>query len=237
MKCTECGETLVEGAKFCQYCGAAVKTQPAEGEAKPGEVPRTDIQIDVGRIDGGQVIGQVNTHGDGPVHIGGEQRYGDDVHGNKIDLGGGTYIESASTGGGDLVLGHKIGGDFVQGDKIEGDKITVTGQGGRVEVSHGLDATSLAALFQQVSRRIDRLPEQEEIDKDELKDLARRVESEIAKGDQASPERLKRWLDVLEKYAPEVVEILVNALLNPGAGVAAAIKAVLKQLGKQPPAR
>lgn len=236
MKCTHCGETLVAGANFCQYCGAAVKAQPAEGEAKPGEATRTDIQIDVGRIDGGQVIGQVNAHGDGPLHIGGEQHYGDDVQGDKIDLGGGAYIEHADTAGGDLVLGHKIGGDFVQGDKIEGDKITVTGQGGRVEVSHGLDATSLAAVFQQVSRRLDRLPEQGEIDTDELQELARRVEKEIAKGDAANPQRLKRWLEVLEKYAPSVVEILVNALLNPGAGVASAIRAVLRQFGKQPPA-
>ena len=241
MKCTNCGEMLVEGAKYCQYCGAPVKARPAEGEAKPGGATGADIQIDAGRVDGGQVIGQVNAHGDGPLHIGGEQHYGDDVQGNKIDLGGGTYIESASTAGGDLVLGHKIGGDYVQGDKIEGDKIagdmiSITGPGARVETHHGLEAAALADLFQQVSRRIDRLPEQGEIETDELKDIARRVEKEVAKGDQANPERLKRWLEVLEKYAPDAVEILVNALLNPGAGVAAAVRSVLKQLGKQPPA-
>jgi hypothetical protein len=170
----------------------------------------------------------VTASGDQPVHIGGQQRYGDEVKGNKIDLGGGTYIESADTGGGDFVLGNKIGGDFVQGDKIQGDKITVTGAGAQVTVSHGLDAAGLAALFQQVSRQIDRLPEREEIDKDELKDTANRLEKEIAKGEQANPERMKRWLDVLEKFAPDVVEILVNALLNPGAGAASVVKAALR---------
>jgi hypothetical protein len=39
-------------------------------------------------------------------------------------------------------------------------------------------------------------------------------------------------MDVLEKYAPDVVEILVNALLNPAAGAASAVKAVLKQFAR-----
>jgi hypothetical protein len=236
MNCTHCGKDLVEGANFCQYCGTAVKAKPAASESTSGKATSADIHIDVGHNEG-QVIGQVTASGDQPVHIGGQQRYGDEVKGNKIDLGGGTYIESADTGGGDLVFGNKIGGDFVQGDKIEGDKITVTGAGAHVQVSHGLDPAELAALFQEVNRQIDRLPERAEIGKDELKDTAGRLEKEIAKGDQANPERLKRWLDVLEKYAPDVVEILVNALLNPGAGAASAVKAALKQFGRQPPAR
>jgi hypothetical protein len=168
----------------------------------------------------------VNASGNQPVHIGGQQHYGDVVQGDKVD-----------THGGDLVFGNKIDGDFVQGDKIGGDKIIVSGAGSQVQVSHGLDAAELAALFQEVSRQLDRLPERVEIDKDELKDTAGRLEKEIAKGDQANPERLKRWLDVLEKYAPDVVEILVNALLNPGAGAASAVKAALKQFGRQPPDR
>lgn len=228
MKCANCGENLIEGANFCMYCGAPAQHKPAASEAAG-----TDVHIEVGHNEG-QVIGQVTASGDQPVHIGGQQRYGDEVKGDKIDVSGGTYIKRADTGGGDLVLGNKIGGDFVQGDKITGDKIIASGAGAQVWVGHGLDAAGLAALFQEVSRRIDQLPERAEIDKDELQDTARRVEKEIAKGEQANPDRLKRWLDVLEKYAPDVVEIVVNALLNPGAGAATAVKAVLKQFGRQP---
>lgn len=231
MNCVRCGKELVEGANFCMHCGAPVKAKPAAGEAAPGTAPGTEIRIDVGHNQG-QVIGRVDASGDQPVHIGGQQRYGDEVHGPKIELGGGTYIESAQTGGGDLVLGNKIGGDWVQGDQIQGDKITVTGDGAQVTVSHGLDAAGLAALFQEVNRRIERQPERDEIGKDELKDTAGRLEKEIAKGEQANPERLKRWLDVLEKYAPDVVEILVNALLNPGAGAASVVKAAIRQFAR-----
>jgi hypothetical protein len=231
MNCSRCGKALIEGANFCQHCGAPVKAKPAEGETVSGTAPGTEIHIDVGHNEG-QVIGKVNASGGQPVHIGGQQRYGDEVHGPKIDLGGGTYIESAQTGGGDLVLGDKIGRDVVHGDNIQGDKIVASGAGAQATVSRGLDAAALAALFQEVNRNIDRLPERDEIDKDELKDTAGRLEKEIGKGEQANPERIKRWMDVLEKYAPDVVEILVNALLNPAAGAASAVKAVLKQFAR-----
>lgn len=237
MECTNCGEPLVPGANFCQYCGAPMKAKPAEAEAKPAASSGPDTDIDVDRVDKGQVIGRVDIHSDQPVHLGGEQHYGDDVQGDKIDTGGGAYFaDEINTGGGDFVLGDKIGGDLVQGDQIGGDKITVIGDRARVEVSHGLDAASLADLFMEVNRRIERLPEQPEIEQEELKDTARRVEKEIAKGDEANPDRLKRWLEVLEKYAPEVVEIVVNTLLNPGAGAASAIKSVLRQFAGKPPA-
>jgi hypothetical protein len=133
-------------------------------------------------------------------------------------------------------LGQKIEGDLVQGDKFTGDKITVTGDQARLQISRGLDAADLAELFKEVNRCIERQPEQAEIGQDELKDLARRVEQEIAKGDQANPDRLQRWLEALEKYAPEAVEIVVNALLNPGAGAASAVKAVLRRFAGKPPA-
>jgi hypothetical protein len=234
MKCAKCGEPLVPGANFCQYCGAAVEAKPAEPEAKPAAEGGSETKIEVGQVDQGQVIGRVETHGDQPVHLGGEQHYGDAVQGDKIDTGGGAYFrEAIHTGGGDFVLGQKIEGDLVQGDKIAGDKISVTGDHARVEVSHGLDAAALAELFQAVNRRIAGLPERPEIGQDELKDTARRVEQEIARGDQANPDRLKRWLEVLEKYAPEAVEMVVNALLNPGAGAASVVKAVLRQFGSR----
>ncbi len=237
MKCANCGEPLFPGANFCQYCGAPVKAKPAEAEPQPGAGAGPNTDIDVNRIDKGQVIGTVETHGDQPVHLGGEQHYGDTVQGDKIDTRGGAYFKEAiNTAGGDFVLGDKIEGDLVEGDKIAGDKITVIGDQAQVDVSHGLDAAALAELFKEVNRRIDRLPAQAEIDQDELKDTAQRVEQEVAKGDQANSDRLKRWLEVLEKYAPEVVEIVVNTLLNPGAGAASAVKSVLKQFSRKPPA-
>lgn len=237
MKCANCGEPLFPGANFCQYCGAPVKAKPAEAEPQPGAGAGPNTDIDVNRIDKGQVIGTVETHGDQPVHLGGEQHYGDTVQGDKIDTRGGAYFKEAiNTAGGDFVLGDKIEGDLVEGDKIAGDKITVIGDQAQVDVRHGLDAAALAELFKEVNRRIDRLPAQAEIDQDELKDTAQRVEQEVAKGDQANSDRLKRWLEVLEKYAPEVVEIVVNTLLNPGTGAASAVKSVLKQFSRKPPA-
>jgi uncharacterized OB-fold protein len=92
MNCTKCGEPLVPGANFCQYCGAAVQAKPAEPEGKPATGSGLETKIDVERVDKGQVIGRVDTHGDQPVHLGGEQHYGDGVQGDKIETGGGAYF-------------------------------------------------------------------------------------------------------------------------------------------------
>jgi hypothetical protein len=267
MKCAKCGQELLEGANFCQHCGAPVKAAPQAAEGSSGAADVV-VRQRIGKVEGGQVVGnmvseeaaeklklqadqEVNEMGPGaavagnivageaPVHVGGQQHYGDVVHGRKIDTGGGAYIESASTGGGDLVLGDKISGDYVRGDKVQGDKISIgdvsrsqvaIGQGAQAQ---GVDRALLTQLFEQVSQRIDQQPENPAIDKDELRDTAARVEKEVAKDDQANPERLKRWLDVLEKYAPDIVEIIVNALLNPGAGAASVVKSVLKQFDRR----
>jgi hypothetical protein len=265
MKCTKCGEELIPGAKFCQACGQRVEAAPGAAETGSGRADVATRQR-IGKVEGGQVSGNIVSEdaagrlkleadqevrevgpgsgvagnvvaGEAPVHLGGQQHYGDVVHGKKVDTGGGAYIESADTGGGDFVLGNKVSGDYVQGDKIQGDKISIGDvSGGQIAIGAGaqagVDPATLAQLFEQVNRCIEQMPENPEIDKEELHDTAGRVEKEVAKGDQANPDRLKRWLDVLEKYAPDVVEIVVNALLNPGAGAASAVKSVLKQFAR-----
>jgi hypothetical protein len=128
---------------------------------------------------------------------------------------------------GDLVSGDKvIGGDEVHGDKITvGDisgSVVAIGSGAsvhadRVTVVHPFDQTRAAlremplppAAKEQAGQALDRV-EQE----------ARREKPDV--------DQLDRWLDVLESVAPDAVEVLINALLNPGAAVGGAVRVAVK---------
>jgi hypothetical protein len=49
-----------------------------------------------------------------------------------------------------------------------------------------------------------------------------------AEEDQPDADSLDRWLSFLEKVAPDVVEVLVNAIVNPGAAVSSGLRTVIK---------
>lgn len=49
-----------------------------------------------------------------------------------------------------------------------------------------------------------------------------------AEVDQPDADSLDRWLSFLEKVAPDVVEVLVNAIVNPGAAVSSGLRTVIK---------
>ncbi len=57
-----------------------------------------------------------------------------------------------------------------------------------------------------------------------LKETAQKVEQEAAKGEKADPDIVKRGLNTLAKLAPDVLQVAVNALTNPGAAVASGVR-------------
>jgi len=99
-----------------------------------------DVGQDIGVIkDGGAVVGAI-PGAEGPVHVGGQQSYGDTVYGPKtqVDTGGGAYVAGGvSTGGGNFVGRDKlVSGDEVRGDKIGRDRISVDA-GGTLIITQG----------------------------------------------------------------------------------------------------
>jgi len=159
-----------------------------------------------------------------------------------IDTGGGAYIDgNVDTGGGaftgrdSVVHGDVVKGDKVGGDKVEGDKIVVgnisgvgiaIGREAQATVHQGLGGDELARLFATVYQRIDARPESANVDKAELRSTVRRVQQEAAKGEQASPGKVERWLTILAEMAPDILEVTVASLLSPAAGIAAVIRNV-----------
>lgn len=102
MRCSSCGYELATTAKFCSNCGARVPattdvavtqrigsvsgavTGVTAGQDRlaPGTTVQTDQQIDT--VAAGGAVAGVVIGGAAPVHVGGQQHYGDTVQGDKI---------------------------------------------------------------------------------------------------------------------------------------------------------
>ena len=57
-----------------------------------------------------------------------------------------------------------------------------------------------------------------------------RVKDEIARGDAANPAKVERWLRQLLEVAPDVGDLTLKWLANPGTGAATAVLAVAGRL-------
>jgi NDP-sugar pyrophosphorylase family protein len=152
----------------------------------------------------------------------------------QIDTSGGAYVGGdVSVGGGDFV-----GRDTIHGDIVHGDKVTVGdiagsgvafGQGVMATVAQGVSREELAHLFQAILDEIEILPQDPDVDKEELIYTVRKIQKEVAIGENANPNKIERWLMTLGLMSPDVLRTTVAVLANPGAGVAYTIRRVAKK--------
>src|SRR6266511_3933819 len=70
-------------------------------------------------------------------------------------------------------------------------------------------------MFLEIRSQVDKRPEDQEIDKDELKDILERIEQEIKKGDSAKPAKLERWLGYLSRMTPDIFDVTATLILEP----------------------
>ena len=130
--------------------------------------------------------------------------------GRRIDTDGGAYV-----GGGVTVTD----GDFVGRDQVVyGDKI------------HGVGGDELARLFAGVYQQIKERPEDPDIDKEELAETVKKIEKEAAKGEEANPNKVERWLKFLGGMALDILEVTAACLANPVAGVTTAIRKIAEKV-------
>jgi hypothetical protein len=133
--------------------------------------------------------------------------------------------EGVNTGGGAVVHGgvQVKDGTFVGRDQhVEGNYTQV-----RQDGLHGDDLATLAGLFQAAYRQVQaHVQADPDADADLLQDKVKAIEDEAAKGATASPDKIRKWLHTLGRLAPDVLEVVVNALTNPGAAVASGVRLV-----------
>lgn len=114
-------------------------------------------------------------------------------------------------------------GDNIRVGDVSQSYVAV-GRQARVTVTHGLQGEELARLFAPAYQRIEARPEDPNVDKSEIKETVQKIEQEVAQGEQANPTKMKRWLKTLEEVAPDILEVIVTALVNPGSAVATVVR-------------
>lgn len=141
--------------------------------------------------------------------------------GSNVNTGGGAYV------GGSVTVS---GGNFVGRDKrtvaITGDG-NVVGDGSSAQV--GVSGEELAKLFAGVQQKIEARPEDPDVDKQEIVETVEKIEQEAAKGEDANPKKVERWLKTLASMADDIFEVTAACLLNPIAGVATVIRKVVEK--------
>jgi hypothetical protein len=245
--CPNCGKRVSHDANIqVQQDIGTVKGEVAglvAGEAATSAGLAANVAQDVGTVEsGGTVAGAVLGGREGHVHVGGQQQYGDVVQGGKqeVHTEGGAYVQgNVTTSGGDFVGRDKIThGDEVHGDKVGGDKITAgdvsgtsiaIGRGAQASVTQGLGGDELAKLFAAVYQQIEARPEAPDVDKEELTDTVQKIQDEVAKGEQANPNKVERWLGNLAKMAPDILDVTVACLTSPAVGIATVIRKIAEK--------
>ena len=138
-------------------------------------------------------------------------------HSGAVATAGGAYVGGSVTAGGDFVGRDQV----VHGDQTKTSVVGLQGE----------DLKRFTELFRSVYSVIDAYAAKDpDADLDLLKSAARGVEDEAAKGGDANPDLVRKGLKVLAKLAPDVAEIAINALTNPGAAVVSAVRLVAEQV-------
>jgi hypothetical protein len=122
----------------------------------------------------------------------------------------------------------QIGGDqnVIQGSISGG--VVVQGRGANVSVqqSGGINQEQLSLVFEKMYQAIQSRPDDPNIDKEEISGTVQRIEQEVKKGDQANESKLNRWMESLNKMAPDIVDVILASLGGPVSGLTAVLKKV-----------
>ena len=137
-----------------------------------------------------------------------------------INTGGGAYI------GGNMTMS---GGDFVGRDKIAitGDG-NVVGDHSRATVIKrtGMAGDEVAALFDRALALARRKPPEV---REDLEGAVEIAQEETQKGDDADKSLLNKALDVLLDKGPDILELVLDAILNPAAAAGKGARMLAKQ--------
>ena len=80
----------------------------------------------------------------------------------------------------------------------------------------------LWSIYQQTDTR----PEDPDVDKAEIATKVKQIEKEVAKGEEANPKKVERWLGNLAGMAKDIFDVTAACLTSPVAGIAEVIKKV-----------
>jgi len=122
----------------------------------------------------------------------------------------------------------QIGGDqnVIEGNISGG--VIVQGRSAQVSVQQTGTASDkdLSALFDKLYQAIQSRPPDPIIEKEEISETVQRIEQEVKKGDKANDSKLNRWMENLDKMAPDIVDVILASLGGPVSGLTAVLKKI-----------
>ena len=133
--------------------------------------------------------------------------------------------------------------------RIKGDQNILSGnvsgggivfQGGRhksvtINQSTGPALDEVAALFNNIYKHIEARPPDPNVDKEEITETVQKIQEEASKGEQdANETKLSRWIDSLNKIAPDVIDVALASLGGPVSGITAVLKKIADRARQQP---
>ncbi len=122
---------------------------------------------------------------------------------------------------------------------VHGDKITVgnigpgtiaaIGRGAQAKVTNEMPGADLEKLFDLIYKKIDSLPDEATVPKEDVKEAAEMIEGQIRQGDHADQKALQFNLKALKHMAPDIWEVVVDTFSSPLKGVATIIRKVMEK--------
>jgi hypothetical protein len=141
--------------------------------------------------------------------------------------------QHVNTGGGAFVGGSVSvqGGDFVGRDKttVTGDGNVMADHGSTAVLNQGVEAGEVAALF---DRALALARQEPPAVRENLEAAVEMVQEETAAGEEADKRLLNKALDVLLEEGPDVLELVLEAVLNPAAAAGKGARMLAKQARK-----
>lgn len=151
---------------------------------------------------------------------------------NSVNFSGNANVTARDISGGDKnVQGDDIsaGGDVNVVNIGAGAQVGQVAAGKNISQNQGAAAHDLAALFSAIYKQIDARPNDPNVERGEIRETVKNIETESAKGELANPTKVERWLKSLKELAPDILVITAAALLNPLAGVSTTVKNTAEQ--------
>jgi hypothetical protein len=122
-------------------------------------------------------------------------------------------------------------GDTITVGNISGGYVAI-GPGAKVTlVSQSAGSGGITRLFETIYRQIEARPEDPNLDKEELIEIIKKIQREVARGEYANPSKVKRWLENLTELAPDICQTMVAGLIQPSPSVPAPIRHIAAQAG------
>jgi hypothetical protein len=115
------------------------------------------------------------------------------------------------------------------GISIQGSNAKVT-----IQQTSGLDAEDVTALFEKIYQHIEARPADPNVDKEEIVESVKKIQEETSKGEQANETKLTRWINYLNKIAPDIVDVALASLGGPVSGVTAVLKKIADRARQEP---